>query len=65
MNDKTANAKSLSQFNKEIVRRYIKAWEQADLIVLNELMAETFINHSPPLPPNKEEMLRFAAEHRD
>lgn len=65
MNDKTDNAKSLSQFNKEIVRRYIKAREQADLIALNALMEESFINHSPPLPSSKEEMLRFAVEHRD
>jgi ketosteroid isomerase-like protein len=56
--------KSLSQFNKEVVRRYNKAWEQADLMTLGELIAEDFVNHSPPLPPNRQEMLEFAVEHR-
>jgi predicted ester cyclase len=50
--------------NKEIVRRYIEAWEQADLTTLEELIAEDFVNHSPPLPPDHEGMLEFATEHR-
>ena len=50
--------------NKEIVRRYIEAWEQADLTVLDELIAEDFVNHSPPMPADREGMMGFAAEHR-
>lgn len=50
--------------NKEIVRHYIKAWEQADLTALDALLAEDFVNHSPPMPPDREGMMEFAAEHR-
>ena len=53
-----------TETNKEIVRRYQTAWEQADLAALGELLADNFANHSPPLPPTKAEMLDFAAEHR-
>ena len=53
-----------SAINKEIVRRYQKAWEQADLTTLAELLSEDFVNHSPPLPPTRDEMLEFTAEHR-
>jgi predicted ester cyclase len=64
MKGTSESEKSLSQFNKEVVRRYIKAWEQADLMTLGELIAEDFVNHSPPLPPNRQAMLEFAVEHR-
>lgn len=50
--------------NKEIVRRYQRAWEQADLATLGELLAEDFVNHSQPLPPDRGGMLEFAAQHR-
>lgn len=50
--------------NREIVRRYQTAWEQADLDTLAELIDEKFVNHSLPLPPTRAEMLEFAAEHR-
>lgn len=52
------------EMNKNIVRRYQKAWEQADLTALDELIAEDFVNHSSPLPPDREGMMEFAAEHR-
>ena len=48
----------------EIVRRYQTAWEQADIATLRVLLAEDFVNHSPPLPPTRAEMLEFAAMHR-
>lgn len=50
--------------NKDTVRRYQTAWEQADLATLDEVLAEDFINHSQPLPPDREAMKEFAAEHR-
>jgi predicted ester cyclase len=50
--------------NKEVVHRYQTAWEQADLATLGELLADEFVNHSLPLPPTRDEMLEFAAEHR-
>ncbi len=48
----------------ELVRHYLAAWEHADLVTLAELLSEDFVNHSPPLPPTRVEMLDFAAEHR-
>lgn len=50
--------------NKEIVRRYQRAWEQADLATLGEFLAKNFVNHSQPLPPDRAGMLEFAAQHR-
>ncbi len=54
----------MTESNEAIVRRYQTAWEQADLVTLGEVLAEEFVNHSPPLPPTRGEMLDFAAEHR-
>ena len=50
--------------NREVVQRYQKAWEVADLATLREVLAEDFVNHSPPLPPTRAEMLDFATAHR-
>jgi len=50
--------------NKELARKYLKAWEQADMEVLDEMIADDFVNHSPPLPEDKEGMKVFAAEDR-
>jgi len=58
-------AAEMRSANKEIVRRYLEAWEQADLATLDELLAADFINHSSPLPPDREGMMTFATEHRN
>lgn len=50
--------------NKEIVRRYLEAWEQADLEGLDKVLAEDFVNHSPPLPPDRESMTEYAVTMR-
>lgn len=50
--------------NKEIVCRYQRAWEQADLATLDELLTKDFVNHSLPLPPDRAGILEFAAQHR-
>jgi ketosteroid isomerase-like protein len=50
--------------NKAAVRAYLEAWEQADLDALDALLTEDFVNHSMPLPPDREGMKEFAAESR-
>lgn len=50
--------------NKELAQQYMKAWEQADLETLGETIADDFVNHSPPLPADKEGMKAFAAEDK-
>jgi len=50
--------------NKQLAEEYMKAWEQADLQVLDEVIADDFVNHSPPLPEDKEGMKQFAADDR-
>lgn len=50
--------------NMEIVQRYQTAWEQADLETLGAVLDETFVNHSPPLPPDREGMMEHAASFR-
>jgi len=51
--------------NKEVARRYVKAMEQADLATLNAVTSPTFVNHSPPLPSDREGMNAFFVEHRN
>jgi len=48
--------------DREMVQQYIKAWEQADAATLDALLADDFVNHSPPLPPDKAGMQTHAAE---
>ena len=43
--------------NKEIARRYMEEiWNNGDMAVADEIIAEDFVNHNPfgPLPPNRE-----------
>lgn len=58
------NQRMATLANKELAREYMKAWEQADLETLDELIADDFVNHSPPLPEDKQGMKEFAAEDK-
>ena len=58
------NQRMATLANKELARQYLKAWEQADLEVLDEMIADDFVNHSPPLPEDKQGMKEFAAEDK-
>ena len=43
--------------NKEIARRYLEEiWNNGDMTVADEIIAEDFVNHNPfgPLPPDRE-----------
>ena len=50
--------------NKEIARRYQEdIWNNGDMAVANEIIAEDFVNHNPfgPLPPDREGLKIAAA----
>lgn len=50
--------------NKEIARRYMEEiWNNGDMAVADELIAEDFVNHNPfgPLPPDREGLKIAAA----
>jgi ketosteroid isomerase-like protein len=40
----------MSEGNETIVRRFVDAFNSRDLAVLDELVAEDYINHDPPFP---------------
>ena len=48
--------------NKEVVGRYMVAWDKADLAALDEILAADFVNHSPPLPADREGMMQAAVD---
>ena len=48
--------------NKALIQRYMEAWDQGDLEALDEIFAEDFVNHSPPLPADREGMMQAAAD---
>lgn len=50
--------------NKDVVRRYLEAFEQADVKTLDALLGADFVNHSLPLPPDREGVKAFATEQR-
>jgi predicted ester cyclase len=43
----------LQMANKITAQRYLEAFEQADTQKLDRLIADDFVNHSAPLPPDK------------
>ena len=47
---------------KDVVRRYMEAWDIADLESLDEILATDFTNHSPPLPADRDGMMQAAAD---
>src|SRR5687767_7237838 len=58
---------SSEDYNKALARRFLKAFANADLGTLDELLAPEFINHNP-LPgqdPGREGYMRTVAEKHD
>jgi predicted ester cyclase len=40
--------------NKEAARSWLTAWEQGDEKAMGELLAKDFVNHTPPLPEDRD-----------
>lgn len=46
--------------NKAVVRRYLdSAWNKRDISVIDELVAEDFVQHAPNVPPGREGIKKF------
>jgi predicted ester cyclase len=48
----------------ETARKWLAAYEQANVPVMQELLADNFVNHTPPLPPDKAGFIADAVAFR-
>jgi len=49
--------------NKAAARKWFTAWEQGDAKAMGELLATNFVNHSPPLPADRDGFIAAGVEN--
>ncbi len=51
--------------NKDTARSWLTAWEKGDQKAMGELLAKDFVNHSPPLPEDREGFIAAGVENHE